>query len=149
MTEIAATLWFGRWGTSVFSRNTAIFVSNYRRRAREVLVNRLEGLCQTTSSLHLGEHAFNSIPGMHCIPGNWPIETFSDMQILRLYSNWYSRIISSSNLQCGWVWREAEVVPPLHPRRINVRVKLALELGIWLANNFWGKYIPHDSLGWS
>ena len=25
MTEIATTDWFGRWGTSVFSENTAIF----------------------------------------------------------------------------------------------------------------------------
>ena len=45
MAEIAATLWFERWGTSLFSGNTAIFVSYYRRRAREVLVNRLEDLC--------------------------------------------------------------------------------------------------------
>ena len=27
MTEIATTGWFGRWGTSVFSENVAIFVS--------------------------------------------------------------------------------------------------------------------------
>ena len=26
MTETATTDWFGRWGTSVFSENTAIFV---------------------------------------------------------------------------------------------------------------------------
>ena len=26
MTEIATTDWFGRWGTSVFSENTAIFL---------------------------------------------------------------------------------------------------------------------------
>ena len=28
MTEIATIDWFGRWGTSVFSENTAIFYSN-------------------------------------------------------------------------------------------------------------------------
>ena len=27
MTEIATIDWFGRWGTSVFSENTAIFAS--------------------------------------------------------------------------------------------------------------------------
>ena len=27
MTEIATIDWFGRWGTSVFSENTAIFMS--------------------------------------------------------------------------------------------------------------------------
>ena len=27
MTEIATIDWFGRWGTSVFSENTAIFVN--------------------------------------------------------------------------------------------------------------------------
>ena len=26
MTEIATIVWFGRWGTSVFSENTAIFL---------------------------------------------------------------------------------------------------------------------------
>ena len=31
MTEIATTDWFGRWGTSVFSENTAIFIPNFRR----------------------------------------------------------------------------------------------------------------------
>ena len=28
MTEIAPIVWFGRWGTSVFSENTAIFDYN-------------------------------------------------------------------------------------------------------------------------
>ena len=28
MTEIATTDWFGRWGTSVFSEKTAIFIGN-------------------------------------------------------------------------------------------------------------------------
>ena len=69
-------------------------------------------LGQTTSCMHLGENAFNSISGMHCLPGNWPIQN------LLWYANfeWCSRIISSSNLQGGCVWREAEVAPPLHPR---------------------------------
>ena len=30
MTEIATKDWFGKWGTSVFSKNTAIFVSYCR-----------------------------------------------------------------------------------------------------------------------
>ena len=29
MTEIATTYWFGRWGTSVFSENTTIFLNAF------------------------------------------------------------------------------------------------------------------------
>ena len=55
-------------------------------------------------------------PGCIVSPGTDQAKNFSDMQIFRLYSNWYSNTISSNNLQGGWVWREAEVVPQLHPR---------------------------------
>ena len=31
MTEVATVDWFGRWGTSVFSENTAIFIPPQNR----------------------------------------------------------------------------------------------------------------------
>ena len=47
-------------------------------------------------------------------PGNDQLEFVSDLQILRLYSVCYCR--SKSNLNGGWVSREEEVSPHLHPR---------------------------------
>ena len=47
MTEIATIDWFGRWGTSVFSEKTAIFVtvffSNFRDTG-EIIVEILQGI---------------------------------------------------------------------------------------------------------
>ena len=65
----------------------------------------------TTGNMHS-----TPFPGCIVSPGTDQSKNFSDMQILRLYFVWYSRIISSSNLPAGCVWREAEVSPPLHPR---------------------------------
>ena len=41
MTEIATIDWFGRWGTSVFSENTAIFFSLFEFFCAIVLVTTL------------------------------------------------------------------------------------------------------------
>ena len=38
MTEIATIDWFGRWGTSVFSKNTAIFLAHLSRRLTGELI---------------------------------------------------------------------------------------------------------------
>ena len=39
MTEIATTDWFGRWGTSVFSENTAIRLFNILREMQAFYVH--------------------------------------------------------------------------------------------------------------
>ena len=71
MTEIATVDWFGRWGTSVFSENTAIFsasadssravtvVSYWRKYGHFVLVNHLGSLPRNSVHLVLTNHLGN------------------------------------------------------------------------------------------
>ena len=57
MTEIATIDWFGRWGTSVFSENTAIFFLSFR-------TDRSGQTVQTQIRLLLEER---SDQGLHCL----------------------------------------------------------------------------------
>ena len=69
MTEIATIDWFGRWGTSVFSENTAIFSNGFTFLHTVMILSFRTDMpgqtVQTQIRLLLEEQ---SDQGLHCLP---------------------------------------------------------------------------------